>query len=266
MTSYEIEIMLSKGDIDILSPDIIRNIEKKEYPFVGKYIKSTNPHVRDVTISFLRQMEQPWCYPFYMISLNDPVASNRALTGQGILALKSMGKTEDLFAAIEKEKTRFSPEEWAAFPYLIQTIGNIANSGDIEKLKKTVGSVTNDAISIALHSALAKLGDEKAVHQIEESLLRGSPPEKMDALDIVNYLDNRSWIPKVITLLHDRSTAMSFEIGPHRVIKRVCDFAVNTLILIDTGKKIPLKPMEAFPYNDKDILLVKEMYGLKSGK
>jgi HEAT repeat protein len=266
LDNHAIEKMLSNGDSELLLPEVVKTIEKKEYPFIGKYVKSTDPSVRNVAICFLEEIGQPWCYAWYLAALNDPIASHRAIAAEGILRLKTVGKSEDLIAEIEKEKRRFPKEEWATIPYLTKAIGNIGSMDDIYKLRKIIGNEGGKEIAQALLSACAKLGDEKAVRQIKESLMMGCSTEKMEALDIVNYLNNPSWIADVLPLLNDRSTALSFEIGPNKVTKRVCDFAVNTLILIDSEKRIPLEPMEAFPYNDQDILLVKGKYGINSGQ
>jgi len=266
MDDLTIEKMLSNGDSELLLPEVVKTIERKEYHFIGKYIKSTNPSVRNVAICFLEEIGQPWCYAWYLVALNDPISSHRAIAAEGILRLKINGKSEDLLAEIAKEKMNFPKEEWATIPYLIKAIGNIGSKDDINKLRKIFGYEGNKEVTQALLAACAKLGDEKAVGQIEEKLLLGSSTEKMDALDIVNYINIKSWINSVLPLLNDCSIAVSFEIGAHKVAKRVCDFAVNTLILIDPEKKIPLEPMEAFPYDDKEILLVKGMYGINSGQ
>jgi HEAT repeat protein len=266
MDNLAIEKMLSNGDSELLLPEVVKTIEKKEYPFVGKYVKSTNPNVRNVALCFLEEIGQPWCYAWYLVALNDPIASHRAIAAEGILLLKTVGKSEDLVAEIEKEKRCFPKEEWATIPYLTKAIGNIGKRDDIDKLKKIIGNDEGKDVAKSLLSACAKLGDEKAVRHIEESLMWGRSTEKMDALDIVIYLNNRSWIAKVLPLLNDRSPALSFEIGPNKITKRVCDFAANTLIHIDSEKKVPLNPMEAFPYKDQDILQVKELYNMNSGQ
>ena len=262
MNNSEIEKMISEGNSDILSPQCLKNIDKKEYLFVARYVKSAKPDVRNVAICFLLEMNQPWCYPIYLVALNDPISSHRAFAAEGILKLSTAGKTEELFSEIERQEKHYAPDERTAIPDLILTIGNVGTKEYIDKLLKTVGNDRNSDLVSALQSALAKLGDKEAIHQIENTLVTGNPEEKMDALEKVIYLKNKSWVTKVIPLLQDNSAAMSFEIGPHKVRKKVSDFAVNTLIAIDVDKNIPLKPMEAFPYEDQDILMVKKMYNI----
>ena len=262
MHNSEIEKMISEGNSTILSPQCLKNIDKKEYPFVARYVKSTNPDVRNVAICFLLQMNQPWCYPIYLIALNDPISSHRAFAAEGILKLSPKGKTDELFSEIQRQEEHYAPDERTAIPDLVLTIGNIGNKEYIDKLLKTVGNDKNPDLVSTLQSALAKLGDKEAIRQIENALITGNPEEKMNALEKVIYLKNKSWVTKIMPLLKDNSIAMSFEIGPHKVCKRVSDFAVNALIAIDAEKNIPLKPMEAFPYEDQDISMVKKMYNI----
>lgn len=263
-----IERMISNGEIELISRENLTKIVKKEYSFIGKYIQSSDLDVRDVTVSFLDQIAQPWCYRWYIIALDDQVGQIRASAGKGILNLKKTGSIDQIFAAITAEH-RLYPEHEVATPYLIKTIGNIGQQTDIKKLVQVVGAIKTDDLSMddiqkALLAALTKLGDPDAIDSVDNSLLMGSSVEKMHALEIVEYTDDKKWVPKVVPLLEDISVAHSYEKGPVRIKKRVCDFALRALILIDHEKKLTLEPMGGIPYPDEDIADVKKIYGLGS--
>jgi hypothetical protein len=264
MDDVSVEKLIVNGQI---TREAMQHIEKKEYSFVKKYIKSTDLDIREDVLTFLHYINQPWCYKWYLVALDDPQSRVRSFAGEGILSLKNVGKVDEIYAGIEKEKRISAPEDYAAIPVLIKVIGNIGSKNDVEKLKKEIaGLQTDDLVARDIHSAalaaLTKLGDVEVNKDIEKTLTMGTAVERMNALDIIAYTENKAWVPKVAPLLEDQSVAMSFEIGPTRVNKRVCDFTVNTLIAIDSEKKIPLQPLGAFPYQEQDIQMVKKMYGV----
>jgi hypothetical protein len=266
MDAAAIERLIAHGNYDVTDRENLARIEKKEYPFIGKYLTSSDKRIKDVALSFLRSINQPWCYRWYVSVLGDSDPQIRAGAGDGILQLKTVGNVNELLSNIEKESEQYAGDE-AAMQYLIKAIGNIGKSDHVIQLKEIVNSVNTDGvekkkIQEALLAACAKLNDSESVHLIEKWLEMGSSVERMKALEIVEYTEQSNWIHSVVPLLLDKSEAMSFEIGPNKVIKRVCDYAANTLLHIDSPKKLTIEPLGPFPYTDQEIEEVKKLYGI----
>lgn len=262
-----VEKYIYEGNSKLLLRENLSKIEKKEYHFIGKYIQNGNSDIRDLLLLFLLEMNQSWCYKWFLVALEDDNPSIRVTAAKGILKLKNVGSVDELLAKIENELKTFPKEDHLSIPFLIKSVGNIGNFQDVERLKKVLKEVTSDDLIMkdieeAILVSLTKLGDGESVATVERMISSGSSNERMRALEIVASTEDSKWVQLVIPLLNDFSIAKSYPFGPIHVKFKVCDFAVNTLLSIDSSKEFSLKPLGRYPYSHEQIEEVKKKYGL----
>jgi len=114
------------------------------------------------------------------------------------------------------------------------------------------------ALSTNVRMALARLGDAQALSELTKDLSSSSPRTRYEALDQLRYVGNPKLIPYAKRLLDDKEPAL--RIGPaiRPRFRRVCDQAVDTLVLM-------LKLRPPFPiaaeriYTDEELRQVCEL-------
>lgn len=261
MKDREIEQLIA--DDKLLTKETMEKVDRKEYTFIKKYITSQNDDVRNNALTFCTLISQEWCLPHFFQCLNDPIIAHRSIAAQGILKLSPENKKTEIYNAISVLYNNSEKDNQSAISYCILTIGNIGDKNDITLLEKLRDQFSKiDILESAYQQSLAKLGHEKSITQIKEELKLGKPEDKIKALQKVSYINIPSWIEDVKPLLLDTTIAISIQMGrgSFRINKKVCDYAINTLIIIDPDKKITFDPMTHKPFTDEQIKDVQTLY------
>jgi hypothetical protein len=261
MNDNEIERMLASGDITLFSPEVLSKVEKKEYPFLTRYIKTGTPEVRGDAISLLAYINQAWCFPYLCIALRDDVISHRVWAADAVYKLNPVGRKVEVYSEIQWQNSQsINDGRVEVVRHLILVIGNIGNLEDIEILLSMRSNEMNSRMLIAYRMGLAKLGYRQAMQEIQEAMLFGSPKEKYAALTEAEYVQNVFLVPIVATLLSDTTSVSIWQRGNSRIVRRLCDFAVNTLRAIDNQHGITFDSNELEPYTDEQMLLARQTY------
>lgn len=264
LTEPEIESYIQRSDIGLFSPEVLAKIEKREYSFPSKFIASSKLDTRQMLLSFLKEMNQPWCCPYFKKALLDNAREVRVAAAEGILALSTAANPGDLYGCIESMKKHNNESDAYVEAMLILSIGNWSENKDIGELRRRFSKDTRIEIQSAYEKVMVKLREpefEKAVREQMSSVDRNA---KQRAMEAIAYSRNKAWIPTVSPLLLDENEVYSFAMGRSKTqIIRVCDMAINTLMSIDPTLKVPFPRSDALPYPMNQIEAVREIYGIR---
>jgi len=263
MEDDELKKQILAYNREIIERENIGEIEKKSYVFMDELLESKNLKVRKLTLLVLRHINIPWCFDLYVKGYNDKIESNRVFSGQGIKKLNLPDKNEQVYKLIELQYKKHPGEEGRIIMDLILTLGNTGNESDIEPLLILKNKENETDIIEVYNMALAKVGYVKAIRDLEKKLIASTPEEKKEALEHINYLENPDWIKKVSPLLLDEGIADIVHFGRNKSFKRpVCSHVINTLKIIDPENKLDFDDPVPKPYNEEQIKIARELYGV----
>ncbi len=262
MTPEEVESLI-RVDSDNVSNETYGSIEKKDYPFLKKYLHDPSEGVRERLTLLLQDFSQPFCFNYYLELLKDTSASIRNLACEGIGMMGSAVDGKALLAEIKRLNSIHSDGREYGVIDLILAIGNTRNPKMLEPLLFLYQHEKDPDIRPAYQKATAKLGYKKTMHEIELELIGSDEFGKSSALAKVNYIDSPEWVEKVKPLLLDERVGWSAPMGPKRITLRVCDLAVNTMRKIDPEKRIafPEKPL-GMHYSEEEMTAIRKAYGV----
>jgi HEAT repeat protein len=263
MSDAELEKLLAEGNTDLVSPTVLERVAKREYPFVVRYLHAKDPYVRELAVTFLREMKQRWCYPLDLELLGDDLESVRAAAAEGIMDLAPDGEAARLTEEIVRQRKRRDTEGDATLRHLTLAVGKIGDSQAAEGLRRALPRPLSPDLSEALSVALAKLGDATALRAVEKDLESEDARTLAKALRNVEYLGGERWKPKLRLLLLNESVAIRQEMGEGRAPLRirVCDLTADVLKKIDPSAAIEFERSPYRPYSDEQMREIRKRYG-----
>jgi HEAT repeat protein len=267
MTDHEIEQMLSIPDDELLSPETLKKVERREYSFVGKYLRSSDTDIRNTALCFIKALGQPWAVPYLFEALRDQISSNRALAARALRKLVSKQDRKALYAEIVWQDKTYIKKEDRITDELVLALGVVADSTDIPLIIELQKSEKVDSYRTAYQMALARCGHVESVNAIKCELAGIDETIRKEALDKLPYLANPDWVPFITPLLLDERIVNSFDFAGSQIERRVCDEAIKTLVIIDQKSVFPFPrvQIEAIePFSKGDIAKVRLMYGISN--
>ena len=260
MTDQEVERLVASGDDELLHPETLSKIDRRHYTFLPKYLHDENRFVRNILVNLLHHVNQKWCFTPLMTLVRDPLPSIRVLAAEGIFILSPEDSGDRLMREIEYQTNEYVDGREQTVVYLALGVGNTGESHLVDELQRLSESESDQDVRSAFQQSLAKLGFSKELKSSDPHVIQS-------AMQKVEYIDNSSWIKRIIPLLSNTDVALSFHLGRggSEMTMRICDFAVNTLSSIDRTVNIPFE-IRPFPeYSDEEVDLVRQFYRLPEG-
>jgi hypothetical protein len=261
MDDGEIEKLLAAGDPDLRTH--MDSVPRKEYPFVRKYVKSSNSDVRNLTGELLEHVNQPWVFPYYMVLLRDPVSTIVGLAAEGIFLLSPKEHKEEVIREVERISSINDSDNYKMLAYnLILALGNVCDKGDVDKILSLAKRESSPELKTQYQKALAKIGYQKSLREIDFELTHANGYGKVEAMKKLEYINDPSWVPKVAHLLLDEEAGANAPMGPITIYWRVCDKAIDLLRKLDPQKRITFPEYSASAYKQELVKQARQAYGL----
>lgn len=252
---------ISKADHSIFQD--MKAIPDEDYSQLSDLAASKNPEVREVLVRFALSYQKEWSKKILFTLIRAPETSVRSMAAAG---LKERAKPADGKPLLKELELQLAQKPVAELAKLELSLA-IGNSGDKETMEPLLGirKLENDPeIGEAMDMALAKLGYVKELRRMEGVLDHGTPVQIKQALAEIEYIGSPEWTAKVVPLLADDRVAEVKSLGPVSFRFKVCDLAINTLILIDPKKRMPFPRRDSdSPYKAEDHKKARMAYGLK---
>jgi hypothetical protein len=263
MDDKKIEALLAAGDYALSS--ILDSVPRKEYPFIRKYIHASNADVRDLAGLLLIHVSQPWVFPYYLELLKDPVPSIASLAADGIYRLSLPEKKDVILQEIERISALDSGDSRRLLAHnLILAAGNTCGIGDVDRLLILSKKEPSPKLQVEYQKALAKIGYQKSIREIEFQIANSDGFGKVGAIRKVEYINQASWMPKIVPLLLDEEIGATAQRGPATFRWRVCDKAIDVLRILDPEKRINFPKTEYTGYTREQVRNARHAYGLKT--
>lgn len=260
MTGDEIERRIRENDFSGLTEEKFATVEKQEFSFYKNYLHSSEDS-KEMLLAFLQHINQPWCFRYYLELLKDPAPSIRSSAAQGILSLGKDVDAEMVLSEIIRLNSGNEDDRIYGIAALALAVGNSRDGKYLEPLLVLYQKETDSDIRSAYFKALAKLGYQKFIREIEHDLVFADGRGKQSALLIVSYLKDPIWIEKIKPLLLDEDSSLSYPLGKKTVLFRICDLTINVLREIDPENKITFAT-KTFHYLPEELKAVRKIYGV----
>jgi HEAT repeat protein len=219
-------------------------------PAIRQYARSKNYRIRQISVACAARIGGGEAAEILAAGLTD---DNINVQLQAAKELSS-GKFPSAGEAVLEQLSH--GHEYLVREFLALAAGYIPGGRTVDVLRSLAGE--NGPLAANARMALARLGDAQALSELTKDLASSSPRIRYEALDQLRYVGSPRLIPYAKRLLDDKEPARRIGPARHPRFRRVCDQAVDTLVLM-------LKLRPPFPisaeriYTDEELRQVREL-------
>jgi len=230
-------------------------VEQIDYTtLLDSAMRSPNNKVREILPYFLGHFKADWSTLMLLKLGMDGSPKVRAVAAQEILERAAPEHFKPLIEIIkwhytlpEKDGENLPVAEW------ILAAGKAATSKDVDDLLGLAKKEKDPELQEAYQYALGKAGYVKETRRLEFVLKSGTPEQKNAALTEIQFINDKSWILKVVPLLWEDEIAKQLQLGPAIFYFKVCDIALITLLTLDPQRLPDLAEIRDSPFSKPQI-------------
>ena len=223
-----------------------RRLGNASVPILQKYATHENYQIRQIALACAAPLDASQTANMLAMALIDANINVR-VTAANALAEKAY--PPELIAGAVLEQMMSSPDE-VVREKLALAAGYLPGEKTIELLRKLALDTTQLAINARL--ALTKLGDPESRTQFLNQLTSPVAKERYEALEYLQYINDRTFVAAIKKFLRDREQALMIGTKRNPRYRRVCDQAVDTIVFL-------LKLAVNFPHDPECIYLDEEL-------
>ena len=167
VNAKDLEKALASGNERLSNPEWLQRIEKKEYPFLEKYLHAPSPDVRTALASLLLHINTPFCQKFYMELVRDSMFSIRVLAARGLAQLDKKVKKEGVLAEYQRLGAQQGDDRNALLGFFVLALGNTGDKKIQDTLAAHARGEQDPGLRAIYQKTLGKLGQKESLREIE---------------------------------------------------------------------------------------------------
>lgn len=219
-------------------------------PAIRQYARSKNYRTRQISVACAARIGGNEAAAIVAAGLTD---DNINVQLQAAKELSS-GKFPSAAQAVLEELSH--GQEYLVREFLALAAGYIPGSQTVAILRPLAegkGTLATNA-----RMALCRLGDEHALSELIKDLSSSVPRTRYESLDQLRYVGNPELIPYAKRSLSDKEPAVRIGPARHPRFRRVCDQAVDTLVLL-LNLRPPFPIAAEHIYTDEQLEQIREL-------
>lgn len=225
MEPSQIEAMILAKEWKVL--DYIGALGDSAIPMLSRLLKNPDPQVRQLVVLCLEQLKGPQAAGLLAKALEDPDAQVRAYAADMLLHTCEPSTLPVLLSAVISHEDPYIRSKAAL------VVGIIGDRNSLDLLKKAIASEQNSNVKSSLQQAMARLGDPDARAVILNQLNSPDRKKQFEALEKIEYINDRNLVKKIAWLLDNSSPVMVLTASAKaRVVLRLKDATAKVIAVL----------------------------------
>lgn len=225
MESSQIEAMILAKEWKVL--DYIGALGESAIPMLSRLLENPDPQVRQLVVLCLEKVPGPKAADLLAKTINDPDEQVRAYAADILLVTPDPSILPAMLSAATRHEDPYIRAKAALF------VGIMGDGNSLDLLRQALASEQNANVQNGLQQAMARLGDPAARRAILEQLNSPDKKKQFEALEKIEYVNDRNLVKNISRLLDNSSPVMVLMASETaRVVLRLKDAAAKVIAVL----------------------------------